>query len=370
MDLYRLPWRLEHNKVRGEGGREIDRFRGEEPAVDTMDGSEAWVGSDMRAFNATVDRPDLGMSFVQLPGGGRRLLSEMITAAPEQALGKAHIARYGQNLGVLIKLLDAKSQYTIQAHPPRDAAARLWHSPRGKEESWYILHLRDDAAEPPYIYLGFRENVSQAAFRDCCERNDTAGVEQMCHKFPVQVGDAFFIPGGMPHALGAGCLAVEVQEPSDLTVVPLSQRALMKRLFSAATEESRLPLEPEELYSEKMLAGFQVVGMSAQEVLQLCKSRKPLLRKGPWGTEHLVFGPKQTDSFSLIRSEIRGEMPMNRPTAPEVLLVLSGEGELECGGQTLSLRRADELFLPCGIAEAMIRGGVTLLRCRPGGIEY
>ena len=69
MDLARMPWKPVPNRIRREGGREIDRFRGIEPARDDANGSEAWVGSVMPAFNALADRPSWGCSEAMLPDG-------------------------------------------------------------------------------------------------------------------------------------------------------------------------------------------------------------------------------------------------------------------------------------------------------------
>lgn len=67
MEIYNRPWPLVPNKVRADGGRELDRFRGVEHPADTPNGAEAWVGSLTRANGATPENPNLGYAEVILP---------------------------------------------------------------------------------------------------------------------------------------------------------------------------------------------------------------------------------------------------------------------------------------------------------------
>ena len=223
MSMYNMPWRLVQNRVRGQGGREIDKFRGVEPPIDDDSGSEAWIGSVTRTHDATDDNP-IGCAEVVLPDGRRMYLFEAIDLAPEQILGKTHMALHGKNLGVLVKYLDAQCQYMLQAHPTRAFAKEMWNSDFGKEEAWYVIGVRDDVPEPPYFILGFKEGVTREKYWEAITRGDMEELEGMCHKIPVKVGDVGFVGGGVPHALGQGCFVIEVQETCDITVVQSCRR--------------------------------------------------------------------------------------------------------------------------------------------------
>ena len=111
--MFDMPWRLQYNKVRGEGGREIDRFLNAPQKRDTASGSEAWIASTTRANGATEDNPHLGCSRVQLPDGSLWFLFDVIAKNPDEILGPAHVREYGNDLGILIKLLDAKTDYLL-----------------------------------------------------------------------------------------------------------------------------------------------------------------------------------------------------------------------------------------------------------------
>ena len=115
--MYNQPWKLVQNKIRGAGGREIDKFRGVTPPIDNETGSEAWIGSVTRVEKPPVGKPNYGCSEVILPDGKQCFLFEAIEAAPGEILGQTHMKKNGTGLGMLIKYLDAQRQYGLQCHP-------------------------------------------------------------------------------------------------------------------------------------------------------------------------------------------------------------------------------------------------------------
>src|SRR5581483_3343309 len=70
----------------------------------------------------------------------------------------------------------------------------------------------------PFIYIGFQRPPPAAELKHLIETQDIAAIEACFDKIPVRAGDTFIIPGGTPHALGAGIFMIEIQEPSDLVV--------------------------------------------------------------------------------------------------------------------------------------------------------
>lgn len=360
MSIYHMPWRLVQNRIRGKGGREIDKFRGVEPPLDDETGSEAWIGSVTRTASATEDNPS-GCAEVVLPDGRRMYLFEAIGIAPEEVLGRAHMARHGQKLGVLVKYLDAQFQYLLQAHPTRAFAKEMWGSEFGKEESWYVIGVRDDVPEPPYVILGFKEGVTREAFEEAVMRGDSVEMlEKMCHKIPVKVGDAAFVGGGVPHALGRGCFVIEVQEPADITVLPMSQEELKRH--SGVTR-----LIDDETYNKRMLGAFVYDGCSYEEALSRYIIPKKEIRNGDWGVESWIIGAAQTSYFSFSQADVKGRMPLRDTGHPQIAIVLRGEGEFLYEGGSMALRQADELFLPFHIPAAAIEGDVSVVFCHPEG---
>jgi mannose-6-phosphate isomerase len=372
--MYNQPWKLVPNKIRGNGGREIDKLRGVSPAVDTPDGSEAWIGSVTRAAEAPPDNPHKGCSRVILPDGKECFLFEAIAPDPEAVLGKRHMERHGTNLGVLIKYLDAKEQYVLQAHPTREFAKKMWNSSFGKEESWYMIGLRQDVKEPPYILLGFKEGITRKDWEDLYRKDDLEGLENLCHKIPVRVGETYFVGGGTPHALGEGCFCIEVQEPSDITVVPIRQQTLRQRFAKMMPREKPCPssspmapffADPEEVYDEKSLGSFIYDGCSYEENLRRWRVPPKIIREGDWGREYYIIGPEQTSYFSFTRVDVQSRIDIRASGFPQVAIVLEGDGTFFYEGGSLHIRRGDELFLPYHIPGAVLEGKVSVIFCHP-----
>jgi mannose-6-phosphate isomerase len=376
-EIFNQPWKLVPNKIRGAGGREIDKLRGVNPPVDTPDGSEAWIGSVTRAAEAPAEDPHHGCSEVVLPDGRRMFLFEAITINPEAILGKKHISRHGTNLGMLIKYLDAQEQYILQAHPTREFAKKMWNSDFGKEESWYMIGGREDTKEPPYILLGFKKGITREKWEELYHKGDLKGLEQLCHKIPVKAGETYFVGGGTPHALGEGCFCIEVQEPSDITVIPIHQQELKQIFASKLPDGADLSsslvapflVDSKAVYDEKTLGSFVYEGYSYEENLRRWRIPPKIIREGPWGKEYFLIGPEQTDYFSFTQADVQGKVGVRITGFPQVGIVLAGEGAILFDGGKMSVKKGDEVFLPYNIPGAAIDGNLSLVFCHPEGVS-
>ena len=270
---------------------------------------------------------------------------------------------------MLIKLLDAKSQFLLQCHPTRSVAKEIWNSDYGKEESWYILATRSDVDEPPYIFLGFKEGITRKSWYKHYRACDLSAMESMCHKIPVKAGDAFFIGAGVPHALGKGCLAIEIQEPSDLTAVPISQEELLKYRRKANPQGVFIP-EDNYLYERRMLNSFIYEGARIDEIYETTMSQSKILRQGDWGREKLIFGRKHTTFWSYTLAEIHGTMPLFRTGDVQIGIITEGIGTINFEGGQLHVKKGEELFFPYDIKDCTITGKISIVLCNPGDAAY
>lgn len=365
MEIYKRPWLLVPNKVRADGGRELDRFRSVENPTDTPNGAEAWVGSLTRANGATKENPNLGYAEVILPDGTRDYLVNVVEQNPEKILGKTHIEKYGSSLGMLIKMIDAKAPFLLQCHPTRENAGKYWNSQFGKEECWYVLGTRKDMAEQPYILLGFKEGITREKFEAAYRQGNKELLESFCHKVPVQPGECYLIPGGVPHALGAGCFVAEIQEPSDLTAVPFPREYLLAYRRKANPFGVFEP-EDEELYESRMLNSFQYKGQSLEELLNRQKSKEPVLRQEPGGREIEIFGDQDTASFSCTIVSVSGSIARKNTGDVQIGIVLSGQGCIRCGDSTIAVKQGSEVFFPSQVEDAIFEGTFSIILSNPG----
>ena len=111
---------------------------------------------------------------------------------------------------VLTKIIDAKAALSVQVHPDDAYAQRVEHQPVGKTECWYIL-----AAEPgAELVLGWTRDTNRAEY----ERRVADGtLGEILRRVPVAPGEAYYLPAGTLHAIGAGIQLFETQQASDLT---------------------------------------------------------------------------------------------------------------------------------------------------------
>ena len=136
-------------------------------------------------------------------------LSQLGTVFQEEFLGKENYENFGNQFPLLIKFLDASTNLSVQVHPDNEMAHKE-HDSFGKTEMWYIMDHDEDAE----IIVGLNQDIS------CTEALASITRENVYDIFnakKVAQGDAYFIPAGEVHAIGAGVLAAEIQQTSDIT---------------------------------------------------------------------------------------------------------------------------------------------------------
>lgn len=122
-------------------------------------------------------------------------------------------------LPILMKLIDAKEDLSVQVHPNDEYAFNHEGGQLGKTEMWYIL----DATEDATLVYGLSHKVSRETLRRALEKSkyapkgDTSCMDRYLQKVPVHKGDLFYIEAGTIHAIGGGALIAEIQESSNLT---------------------------------------------------------------------------------------------------------------------------------------------------------
>lgn len=112
-------------------------------------------------------------------------------------------------LPILVKLIDAKSDLSVQVHPDDEYAKKIENS-LGKTEMWYVIDSRADSA----LVYGFSQDVTKEQVKNSA--TDGSILKYLNH-VKVNKGDLFFIDPGTVHAIGAGCLIAEIQESSNIT---------------------------------------------------------------------------------------------------------------------------------------------------------
>lgn len=158
--------------------------------------AESWEVSDRSEGMTLVENgPLAGLPLDMV----NRRLGPALTGAP---------ADLPRPFPLLIKIIDARERLSVQVHPYRTGMPEP--GAEAKTEMWYIL----DAPPGARIYAGLRPGSTRQSLLDALQ---TGAVEDSLRACPVSPGDAVFIPGGRLHAIGEGCLILEVQQNSNTT---------------------------------------------------------------------------------------------------------------------------------------------------------
>lgn len=134
-------------------------------------------------------------------------LREYLTEAGSQALG-TNCARF-EDFPILIKLIDASKELSVQVHPNNAYAKKNEHQ-YGKTEMWYVIDCEPGA----FLYYGLKKHVSKEEFRQHIADNT---LDQILNAVSVHKGDTFFIAAGTIHAIGKGIVIAEIQQNSNVT---------------------------------------------------------------------------------------------------------------------------------------------------------
>lgn len=178
------------------GGRELEMIYGRTLPESNIPYGESWEMTDRIGEQSAVNEGVfLGMTLGQLWQEKR-----------EEVFGIGF--ENDERFPLLIKILDARDELSIQVHPPADIARDLGGEP--KTEMWYIA----DATPGAKLYVGLKNGVTREDFQQAI--NDST-VDQLVHAIEPKAGDSIFIPSGRLHAIGAGFLIYEIQQNSDTT---------------------------------------------------------------------------------------------------------------------------------------------------------
>lgn len=345
-------------KVTGErvwrtyiGGREIERLHGADRPEDSHF-PEEWMYSVTQAVN--VGREGITEGICRVDGGSGITLRDVIEEYPQDMLGESHVKRWGATPGVLIKIIDSKERLTVQVHPDKRKARELFHSRFGKTECWYILGTRKDAEEPPCIYLGFKTGITRERWEACFRLQDYGAMLALLNRIEVKPGEVYLVKGGVPHAIGAGCMIVEIQEPTDYTI------RVEKVTPSGYEIDDRMCHQG--LGFERMFDCFSYEGLSEEQVKE--RSRiEPQKLEWEQGNRYSLVDYSHTECFRIERLEIvdccewAAEYENHSATACIFccLYVLSGTGILKTGTREYQIGKNDQFFVPAKTGNFCIR---------------
>jgi len=316
------------------GGPGIDVVRGVEPG--TGPGApEDWVASTTTSFGHDSE------GLATLADG--RVLRDVIAADPIGYLGEAHVERFGAGSGVLVKLLDTAERLAVHFHPGDEFARTELGLRFGKTEAWIILRAEPGAE----MRLGLREPVDIATLKHWVREQDSDAMLGALNPVRVARGDVLFVPAGTLHTIGAGITLIELQEPSDMSVV------LEWQLTGVDNGEEHLHLG----WDRVLAAANTAPSSPALETAYETSARNS-------GVESLL--PAAADPyFRAQRLSVDGHELALAPSFA-ILIVLDGELTLSTRDfEPLRLTQGDAALVPYGVGDTNFSGRGTAIRCLP-----
>lgn len=334
------PWNVQALLAPGLGFKEvcgvIDRVSIVAPRLH----SRPWGGQELVALG--FDLPGggpigeavmtSGEAHVVSGYGTGRALGEIVEDDPDRHLGpRARAVLPGRPLfPLLVKLIDAGDNLSIQVHPD-DAGAAAYDSP-GKTEAWHVIAARPGAR----LFAGLRPGVDLDALMVAAEARD-GSVTALMRTIPATVGTSILLPAGTIHALGAGVVVYEIQQPSDLTF----------RLDDWGRTDARG--RSRELHHDEARDAARA-GIVPELV-------SPIRCRAAIGERHLLVACRY---FALERFALPagGIVPLTAAGSPVVVTVISGAAKL--GGHPLERGRTGVIW-PLGDGATPLRATAPMI---------
>lgn len=232
-----------------------------------------------------------------------------------------------ENFPILIKLIDAKDNLSVQVHPNNEYAQRV-EGEYGKTEMWYVV----DCDEGASLLYGFKHNITKEEFRERIENNTLL---EVTNSVPVKKGDVFFIEAGTLHAIGKGILIAEIQQNSNTTY----------RIY----DYGRVGADgkPRQLHIDK-----------AVDVTNLCPA-KPYPQSEPvdmggWTKKRLAKCEYFT--VDVINVDTSAALEADKSSFVNILVLDGGCVLSSEGNDAVELKKGDSVFIPAGLGKFELTG--------------
>lgn len=340
--LEKQPIQLQPNRVwrTYNGGRLLDVWQGKEDARDTSC-PEEWVASTVRATNPGREHlNDEGLSHLAGATADVQVsLEEIIAQDPTSFLGVRHVDKFGSSPAVLVKVLDAGERLTIQVHPDKQVAQDKFRSEFGKTEAWYVIGGRTVDGEAPYVLLGFKSGMTKEKWKALFDQQDIEGMINALHKLPINQGDVYLIAGGTPHAIGQGCLLIEIQEPTDFTLRTERVTPNGRVIGDHACHQG--------IGFEAMFDCFHYDGYTVDELKSRFKLDPTVLHQSEEARLESLVSEKDTDTFRMNELSVyRTFHDHHAEGVFSVVIIVEGKGTLTWANGEMNVQQGVTLFLP------------------------
>lgn len=319
------------------GGKLFAGFFGDEP-MDNFE-PEEWMASAVKAVNRVQKCEKEGVSKLK---NCDIYFDELLKKYPQELLGKEG------KLRILVKALDSAIRLPAQAHPDKVFSKKYFNSTYGKTECWIILDTREDAK----LFFGFREGVTKEEFEktvDLSLENKDA-FEGIMKSITPKKGEVYLVPAKTVHAIGKGCLILEIQEPTDFTIQPEhycgDYKLTEKEMYMGLKREEALECFDITISKEPKIVAETVLSENGRMVERL-------------------ISEKNTDCFIINRITLTsGEYSLNIKESYGIYILTDGKGEITGAGYRKEIKKGDYFFMPHSLmGKFAINGNCQIIEC-------
>jgi mannose-6-phosphate isomerase len=324
-----------------QGGKLFHPFFGDQP----VDGNlpEEWIASKVKALNAVSAGENEGLSFAD---GTVVSFAALLEDYPAEMTG-------GRGFDILVKILDSAVRLPAQTHPDKPFSRKHFHSEHGKTECWLVLQTRPGAS----IYYGFKDGVTRGDLERavCLSEEKSDAFPDLMQRVPAVAGDVWLIPARVAHAIGAGCLILEVQEPTDFTIQP----ERWCDAYRLSDGEMYLGLDP-----ATALDCFDL-SLTGSHVIQSGKKAPQVIERSSSCCKEALITYHDTPCFAVNRLTLHaGDSVIS---GPAVFVVTDGDGALHDSIGVRRLKKGDYFFVTVAAGSVEIRTdtSIQLVECLP-----
>jgi len=311
------PLKFDHKYIEKIwGGRKLQKYRENIP--------EGQIGESW-----DVSTQEAGLSIVQNGKLSGKSLKELTAMYPQQILGEEVNSK---EFPLLLKILDAQSQLSLQVHPDDEYAAK-YPGEAGKTEAWYVI----DADPDSYLIIGTKD-CTESEFKKAVQNNE---INEYVRKIKVENGDIFFIKAGMLHAIGAGIMLAEIQQSSDTTYRVYDYGRGRELNLSKALDVVDFKLKAEK-----------------RKGLKVCNS--------DYDYSYFCLNDKFALDIIDIKTVFEAEGDKQRFY---ILTVVEGEGKLSWSDQEIHLGQTESVLIPAYSEKFKIEGKLKIMKSYVPNLE-
>lgn len=316
------------------GGDRIAALRGIVPETDRQ--PEEWLGSTVSRFGFDT----IGLAVAE----DGSLLRDLVTADRAAWVG-ARGGRDAADLGILVKLLDARQRLPVHVHPGRGFASSHLDCPYGKTEAWYVLETEADCA----VHVGWNQDVDRDELDRRRDAQDSEWMLSRMNRVVVRPGMGVLVPAGTVHAIDGGIFVAEVQEPTDFSIL------LEWSVTTSTREESHL-----DLGFDAVMPAVSTERLDADALGALISTAGT----APAGPAFRALLPDAADPYFRLL-DAAGET-VAREAGFAVVLVREGAGALVSDAGSVEIERGQVYAVPHAFGAWRLTGEAEVLVAAPG----